>query len=121
MSHTVDLGRQAERLAEAFLLSKGYRVIRTNWRCGKKEIDIICIHEGTLVIVEVKSRIQSIHPVAGEVVDLKKQRNIIFATEAFLLKYNITLPTRFDIVSVVFFDSEFDVEHIENAFFPEVE
>jgi len=121
MTNTVQFGRQAEHLAEMFLLSKGYQIIQTNWRYRNKEIDIICIHNGILIIVEVKSRMQSIHPIAGEVVNIKKQRNIIQAAEAYLLKYNINLPTRFDIISVLFYDYNFDIEHIENAFFPEPE
>ena len=113
------LGKQAEELAAKFLLAKGYRILKTNWRSGKKEIDIICSHRKCLVIVEVKSRITRIHPVAGEIVGMKKQRNLIAAAEGFIRRYNISLPTRFDIISVVFSGYDFDIEHIENAFFPE--
>lgn len=113
------LGKQAEQLAAKFLVAKGYRILKTNWRWGKKEIDIICVYRGWLIIVEVKSRMMSIHPMAGELVGIKKQRNLITAAEGFIRIYNITVPTRFDIISVVFSGYEYDIEHIENAFFPE--
>ena len=121
MSQHIEIGRQAEQLAQKFLISKGYRILAANWRLGKKEIDIICTIENCLVIVEVKARLLSIHPVAGEIVNLKKQRNLIFAAEGYIKRYNIFMPTRFDIISVVFSGYNFDIEHIENAFFPEVE
>ena len=121
MSHTVALGRQAEQLAEKFLISKGYQILHTNWRSGKKEIDIICSYLDQLIIVEVKSSFQSIHPATREVVGLKKQRNIILATEVFIKKFNIKLPTRFDIIFVLFHGFEFDIQHLESAFFPEAE
>ena len=121
MSSTVEIGRQAEQLAENFLISKGYQVLKTNWRSGQKEIDIICIFMDQLIIVEVKSRFHTIHPVVREVVGLKKQRNLILATEVFIKKFNIDLPTRFDIISVLFHGFEFDIEHMESAFFPEAE
>ena len=121
MSSNVALGRQAEQLAANFLISKGYRILRTNWRSGQKEIDIICTYLDQLIIVEVKSRFQSIHPVAREVVGIKKQRNLILAAEVFIKKFNLDLPTRFDIISVLFRGFEFDIEHLEAAFFPEAE
>lgn len=119
MSGTYQLGRQAEELASKYLVAKGYTVLKTNWRWGKKEIDIICTCRDWLIIVEVKSRFSSIHPVAGEVVGIQKQRNLITAAEGFIMRYNINLPTRFDIISVVFSGYDFDIEHIENAFIPE--
>ena len=121
MSQHIKLGRHAEQLARNFLISKGYRILVTNWRHGKKEIDIVCEFDNHLVIIEVKSRMQSIHPDAGEVVNMRKQRNLIFAAEGFIKRNNIHMPTRFDIISVVFAGYEYDIEHIENAFFPEAE
>ena len=55
-----EVGSRFERRAEAYLLSRGYRVIGRNvrFRCG--EIDLVCeTNEGTgpgLVLVEVRMR-----------------------------------------------------------------
>lgn len=119
MSQHIELGRQAEQLAQKFLLSKGYKILNTNWRSYKREIDIVAQSESHLIVVEVKSRKQTIHPYAGEVVNLKKQRRLIQAAEAYIKIYSVTLPVRFDIVSIVFSGYKIDIEHIEDAFFSE--
>lgn len=121
MSQHIQQGRLAEQLAQKFLLSKGYNILTTNWRSGKKELDIVAHSASHLVVVEVKSRRQSIHPYAGEVVNLKKQRRLILAAERYIKINSITLPVRFDIISIVFSGYNIDIEHIEDAFFPEPE
>jgi len=118
MINTCESGRRAEQFAARFLLAKGYRIRHTNWRCGKKELDLITYYQKELVIVEVKSRTGGVHHNLGEVVDQRKQRNIIFATEAYIRLFNLNYPTRFDIISVIYNGHTADIQHIENAFFP---
>ncbi|MGA1838472.1 YraN family protein [Herbiconiux sp. 11R-BC] len=50
------LGRRGEDLAAAFLEVAGFRVVARNWRCPLGEIDIVAHHDGTVVVVEVKTR-----------------------------------------------------------------
>ncbi|MEN8226690.1 MAG: YraN family protein [Bacteroidota bacterium] len=116
-----DTGRGAERLAAAYLRAKGYYIWKSNWRSGKKELDLVAIHKGELVIVEVKSRVGNQVNLPSEVVHPKKQRNIILAAEAFIRYHNSKRPTRFDVIAVVYSSRGVEIEHIENAFFPEVE
>ena len=116
-----DSGRRAEQFAARSLLAKGYRIRHTNWRCGKKELDLITYYQKELVIVEVKSRTGGVHHNLGEVVDQRKQRNIILATEAYIRLFNLHYPTRFDIISVIYDGYIADIQHIENAFFPTAE
>ncbi len=46
-------GRHAERLAAAYLRTRGYRIWKSNWRSGKKELDlVVCnppFHEGQAI------------------------------------------------------------------------
>jgi putative endonuclease len=51
-----DAGRRGEDLALAYLLEKGYTLIRRNYRHGKGEIDLV-MHDPqkVLVFIEVKS------------------------------------------------------------------
>jgi len=52
-----DLGILGEKLAQEFLVKKGYEILETNWTYLKAEIDIIArIQPGILVIAEVKTR-----------------------------------------------------------------
>jgi putative endonuclease len=49
------LGRRGERVAARRLRRVGYRILARNLRTPAGEIDVLALHEGALVIVEVKS------------------------------------------------------------------
>lgn len=56
MKSTVEVGRQGEALARAYLESMGFEILEQNWRSGHQEIDLIASKENVLHIVEVKYR-----------------------------------------------------------------
>lgn len=116
-----DKGSHAEKVAAGYLRARGYRIWKTNWRWGKKELDMITLHRNELVIVEVKSRMDNAVNDPLEVVDPVKQRNLVLAAEAFIRLHGCCRPTRFDVVAVVYRGSGLEIEHIENAFYPVVE
>lgn len=76
------LGRNGERQAARFLESRGYRIVERNVRVDRVEIDLIALHGGVLVFVEVKSRRlrgtsdDPQHTNAAEAVDPRKQARI---------------------------------------------
>jgi len=111
-------GRSAEQLAAGYLRARGYRIWKTNWRWGKRELDLVARYRGSLVIVEVKSMVGNRVNHPWEVVDGQKQRNIILATEGFIRTFHCHLPTRFDVIAVMYAEDEVTIEHIENAFYP---
>lgn len=119
--NNLERGRDAERIAARYLISMGYRILRTNWRWGRKELDLVALHRGILVIIEVKSmhgnRVN--HP--WEVVDSMKQRNIVLAADAYIRRYRCRWPTRFDVMAVIYHARGVEIGHIENAFYPGVE
>ena len=49
------LGNKGEMLASRYLMEQGFAVLRYNWRCGHKEIDLIARERDTLVFVEIQS------------------------------------------------------------------
>jgi putative endonuclease len=114
-------GRSAEQMAARYLRARGYQIWKTNWRWGKKELDLVTLYKGELVIVEVKARFGNTVNDPSEVVDGEKQRNIVLATDAFIRLYDCCRPTRFDVVAVIFSPGGVDIEHVENAFFSGVE
>ena len=116
-----ETGRRAEQLAAGYLRARGYHIWKTNWRWGKKELDLVALFRGILVIVEVKSMVGNRVNQPSEVVDGQKQRHIIQATEGFIRRYNSNRPTRFDVIAVVYRGAEVEIEHYENAFTPGVE
>ena len=114
-------GRSAESLAAGYLRARGYRIWKTNWRWGKKELDLVTLYRNELVIVEVKARIGNAVNDPAEVVTPAKQRNIILATDAFIRHYDCRYPTRFDVIGVAYQPGGVEIEHYENAFIPGVE
>ena len=114
-------GQHAEKLAARYLRCRGYHIWRMNWRWGRKELDLVARYRGELVIVEVKSRDCNGVNLPSEVVDQKKQRHIVLAAEAFIRLHDCRMPTRFDVIAVIYDSGGAAIEHIENAFYPEAE
>ncbi len=121
MMNQCDIGRKAEGVAAAYLRARGYRIWKSNWRWGKRELDLVTLYRNELVIVEVKARVDNRVNLPWEVVDQKKQRNIVLATAAFIRLYDCHHPTRFDVIGVSYHGTGMEIEHIENAFYPLVE
>ena len=114
-----DLGNRGEQIASDYLTAKGYKILEQNWYFRKKEIDIIAEKNDFLVIIEVKSRSVGFQENPRDAVNMKKQRFLIQAANAYIDKYDINLEVRFDILTVVFFnDQEYEIEHIDDAFYP---
>ena len=56
MARHNELGRLGEQIAAEYLIKKGYTIRDSNWRWQRYELDIVCEHNGRIVIVEVKTR-----------------------------------------------------------------
>ena len=106
------LGRQGEDLAVAFLRGKGLQILDRNWKLGDLETDIVAKQDDELVFVEVKYSSTRIFGEPMERVDAFKQHQIIKAAEGFIHKNQISMPCRFDVISIV----GDEITHIENAF-----
>ena len=50
------LGKEGELIAFMFLQKENFRVLKTNWRYQKSEVDIIAQKDNFLVFIEVKTR-----------------------------------------------------------------
>ena len=113
-----EIGRKGEEIAQAHLRSLGYQILKTNWHFHHFEIDIIALDGDELVIVEVKTRsgIRYEHP--SEAVSDKKIRFLINAAEAYIQLNNSNRDTRFDVIAIVFFGYNFELEHFKDAFYP---
>ena len=113
-----ELGKLGEDLAANYLIDKGYQILERNWHSGHKEIDIIALKDGVLVIVEVKTRKSDDFGEPDIAVDRYKQRMLIWAADAYVRYKNLNVEVRFDIISIVLTDGEPQIEHIEDAFIP---
>ncbi|MCG6188761.1 YraN family protein [Maribellus maritimus] len=113
-----EIGEKAEGIAEQHLAKLGYTILDKNWHYGHLELDIIARDGEQLVIVEVKSRngIRYEHP--SEAVTNSKMKRIVEAADAYILKKDIDLETRFDVVTIIFFNQRYELEHFKDAFYP---
>ncbi|HXH20063.1 MAG TPA: YraN family protein [Chitinophagales bacterium] len=119
MTEHINLGKQGEKAAYAFLRKKGYEMLATNYRFEKTEIDIICRKHNTIVFVEVKTRTSEMHGNPEEAVDARKQEKIVRAAERFIQSNDMLGDVRFDVISVIIDGKKKEkITHITDAFFP---
>ena len=112
-----ELGKFGEKMAEDFLLSKGYKIRNKNWKSGKYELDIVAERDNILVVVEVKTRSSSLWGNPEDSVSDAKIKRTIEAAHYYIQMYDSELETQFDIISIVkTIDGKFNIEHIEDAF-----
>jgi putative endonuclease len=100
MAHHNDLGKEGERLAETYLLEKGFSVLHRNWRHSRYEIDIIVLKNGVLHFVEVKLRSYADFGLPEESVTKKKIRFLLQAANEFLHRNPGYTDFRIDILSI---------------------
>jgi len=117
MAKHIKIGRESEKVAAQYLVSKGYRILETNYRFRNKEIDIIAMLDELLVVVEVKTTVHEGDERPDDLVNIQKQQSLIRATEAYIMSNKIDAEVRFDIIFV--FRAEGNrIEHIDDAFYP---
>ncbi|MGD9123503.1 MAG: ribonuclease HII [Desulfarculaceae bacterium] len=113
----VRLGVEAENLARSFLGSAGLEVIASNLRTEGGELDLVAWEGDTLVFVEVKGRSGKAYGRPEEAVDLRKQKRLIQAAQAYLTAWGQTPPAcRFDVLAVDFGGDSPQVRHLRDAF-----
>ena len=117
MAHTNEMGKEGEAVARRYLEQQGYVIACTNWHWHHYELDIIAVKEDELIVVEVKTRSEDFLLSPEDAVDTKKIRRIVAAADAYVRYFNIDLPVRFDIVTLIKKETGFLIDHIEDAFY----
>ncbi len=116
MARHNEKGKTGEKHAVKHLVSKGHKILETNWRCGKKEVDIISVHGPWLVFTEVKTRSLFGLERPGELIPENKQHFITWAADHYLRHWNGGKKPRFDVILVSLNRKGHGIEHIEDAF-----
>ena len=110
------LGKEGEDLAARFLTKQGYKILERNYRTRSGEIDLIALHRGEIVFVEVKTRTNNAFGAPELAVTPNKQQRMIKAALGYIKHKRLhQVPCRFDVVAISA-AAEKDVELIENAF-----
>ena len=111
------LGHNGEDMAAEHLQQQGYCILERNWKNkGRKEIDIIATKDDVVVFVEVKTRRAGTATSPLSAVDRRKQNRICLAADSYLKANRIDFRSRFDVIGIIYNDSESKIEHIEDAF-----
>jgi len=110
-------GSQAEDQAVMFLEQAGYSIIKRNFTFGRiGEIDIICKHEGILIFVEVKARMNHEFGPPEASITQKKVKALKKAAEGYLYINNIRdIPCRFDFIAIEYPEGIPSIRHLINA------
>ncbi len=110
------LGREGEDRAAQYLSRRGYRILERNYRTKSGEIDLIALHEGAVVFVEVKTRTSGAFGAPELAVNSRKQRSMISTALVYIKQKRIhQMPCRFDVVAINT-ANEREIELIQNAF-----
>jgi putative endonuclease len=110
------LGEEGEERAAGFLSRRGYKILERNYRTPVGEIDLIALHRGTVVFVEVKTRTNEAFGAPELAVTPQKQRRMIKAALSYIKRGKLhQVPCRFDVVAISS-ATERELELIENAF-----
>ena len=112
-----ELGKLGEELAENYLTKNGYTILETNWVFQKAEIDIIAQKADILAIVEVKTRSSIDFGLPQDFVKPKKIQLLVKAVNEYVVSRDLDVTVRFDIIAINKEGKDFNVEHIEDAFF----
>lgn len=118
MSESHDLGKKGEELATEHLKNSGFKILFRNWKWGKHEVDIIAENKDFVVFVEVKTRTEDFQMSPVSAVTRDKQKSIILAADGYIKRYNINKESRFDVITIIKKSEEFQIDHIEDAFYP---
>ena len=113
-----ELGKAGENAAVTYLEQQGYIIRDRNWRKGHFELDIVATKEQELIVVEVKTRSNTQFAEPEDAVDIPKIKRTVHATDTYMRLFQIDIPVRFDIITVVGEDGNFKIEHIKEAFYP---
>lgn len=118
MAESHDLGQKGEELAADHLTKAGYKILARNWKQGRNEVDIIAENDKFIVFAEVKTRNADFIMAPVTAINREKQRTLIYAADNYIKRFNIDKESRFDVITVIKTADSFEIDHIEDAFYP---
>ncbi len=114
-----EIGNYCENLVKDYLQKNKYHILDCNFRNFLGEIDIICIQDNLLIIVEVKGRYNYDYGLPKESITFSKQKSIIKVANSYInYKKLFDINIRFDVIEVYLNPQTtlFKINHIKDAF-----
>ena len=116
MKSTIEVGKRGELIAAEYLKDLGYKLLCSNFRARRCEIDLVALKEGCLVFVEVKtlSRCNNkVVPSNGQI------RRLIYAAKSFIKTQRFSASSfRFDLIRISTNKNSVKVEHLKDCIDP---
>jgi putative endonuclease len=117
MARHNDLGKKGEQLAVDYLEAQGYQILARNYRFEKAEVDILAKKDSILAAIEVKTRSTDDFGNPQDFVKPKQIQNLVKVVNAFIDEFALDLEVRFDIVAILKKGTQFEIEHLQDAFY----
>ncbi len=110
-------GSLGERIAERWLVGRGWAILDRRFRSGHRDIDLVATRNGVVAFVEVKTRQSDELGDPIEAVSWRKQRQLARSAQAWIdQKGAIGEAYRFDVIGVLIEGKRTRIRHVENAF-----
>ena len=110
-------GELGERIAERWLLRRGWRVVQRRFRNGHRDIDLVVERDGIVAFVEVKARKGAEFGGPVQAVDHRKRKQLERSALVWIDRHGRQAESyRFDVVGVLLSGATVRVCHVENAF-----
>lgn len=109
-------------MAAGYMLGRGWRILASNYRFGRREVDLIVRRSDLVAFVEVKTRAGSGYGAPEEAVTRLKRREIEAVAERWLERHRPgDVDVRFDVISILVGPDGrvTDVAHLEDAWRPD--
>ncbi len=116
MAEHNEIGKIGEQLAIDYLITNGYKIRERNYRYLKAEVDIIALKDNTLAAIEVKTRSSNYFGNPEDFVNKKKIKLLVSAMDYYVVKRDLDVNVRFDIIAITLEKSSHKLEHLEDAF-----
>ena len=110
-------GALGERIAERWLVGRGWRVLARRFRSGHRDLDLVVERGGTVAFVEVKARRGTAYCDPVEAVHWRKQREHARSALVWTTRHGTPDWTdRFGVIGVLVEGSRVRVRHVAHAF-----
>lgn len=115
VSNHLSIGLRGEQLAAEWLHENGFTLLERNWRCQKREIDLIATKDNVLHFVEVKTRRQVAFGMPETQVDNRKLHSLRIAAAAYLEEHPQWRRVQFDILAIRLLNAGVSIDFLEDV------
>lgn len=109
------IGQAAELLAVEFYSRLGYTILATNYRAGKREIDIIASKDDLVVFVEVKCRTKIAFGMPESTLSAAQLNRIQEASVIWQEENAYSGRIQFDIIAVAWKNNQAQIRHFQDV------